>query len=203
MARQYYNNYSKSYKLDPWTTDDIKYFDKIKDIFKSRVTVEKFDSKKYVLNLVKIPSTGWFDYDGEISTINKELFEFWQDFAIAVEVIDRHEENIERGIYTKEEIKEYREKMKCIFFMNENFDTFIEYSKILPEYNIYFYVVNGKDKYGSKIEKILIDYKDAINCVNKLEKAKIYSVNYFELHKVTIGLRRLEYTAICEIKINE
>lgn len=200
MTRQYFNENSKSYRPDPWTVDDIKYFDNIREIFETNETIKEFDSAKYEINVCKIPAQGWFDYDGEISTIDEEAFEFWQDLAITYEVMKEHEENIERGKYSEEEIAKYEEE-KDYFEKNDDLQAISKFGFDLPEYNKNIYLVKGTDKYDYKGAWMFEGFVDAEAYANKID-GKLYKVNKYELYKAAIELKQLDDVRI-ELKRDE
>lgn len=188
MVRQYFNKESKSYKADPWTVDDIKYFDNVKEIFETIETIKDFDSVKYEINISKMPSQGWFNYDEKISTIDKEAFEFWQDLAITYEMMKEHEENIERGMYSKEEVAKYEED-KSYFEKNGDLQAEVRFGFDLPEYNKNVYIVDGKDKYDYRTRETFDTIEEAKDYANKLDKCKIYKANPYELYKATLEIK--------------
>lgn len=188
MTRQYFNKNSNSYKLDPWTVDEIKYFDNIREIFETNETIKAFDSAKYEINIITMPSQGWFNYDGEVSTIDTEAFEFWQDLAFTYDIIDEHEKNIERGKYTEEEIVKYKEDKHYTFQVNADLEAMTKFGMSLPEYNKIVYVVDGKDDAGDKTKVTFDTIEDAKSYANKTN-GKIYKANPYELYKATIKLK--------------
>lgn len=190
MTRQYFNKESKSYRPDPWTLDDIKYFDNIREIFETNETIKDFDSAKYEINVCKMPAQGWFDYDGEISTIDSEAFEFWQDLAITYELIKEHEENIKRSRYSKEEVAKYEEDKKY-FENSDDLQAKAKFGFDLPEYNKNIYLVQGIDKYDYKATWIFDGEVDAEAYANKID-GKLYKVNRYDLYKAAMGLKTLD-----------
>lgn len=190
MTRNYFNKESKSYRQDPWTVDDIKYFDNIKEIFETNETIKDFDLDKYEINICKMPSQGWFDYDGEISTIDEEAFEFWQDLAITYEMMKEHEENIERGKYNEEEVAKYEEDKKY-FEKNDDLQAEVRFGFDLPEYNKNIYLVQGIDKCDYKAIWMFESPVNAEAYANKIN-GKLYKVNRYELYKASIELKELD-----------
>lgn len=190
MTRKYFNSNSKSYKADPWTVDDIKYFENVREIFETNETIKDFDSAKYEINICKMPSQGWFDYDGEISTIDEEAFEFWQDLAYTYELMKEHEENIERGKYSEEEVTKYEEDKKH-FENSDDLQSKAKFGFDLPEYNRYIYLVQGTDKYDYKATWIFEGEVDAEAYANKID-GKLYKVNKYELYKAAMELKALD-----------
>ena len=200
MPRQYYNKYSHSYNLHPWTIDDIKYFDNIKELFETNETIKEFNSVRYAINIEHMPANGWFNYDGEISTIDAEAFEFWQDLAITYELIKEHDENIERGIYTKKAIAQYEED-KSYFENSDDLQNKAKFAFNLLEYNKVIYLVKGVDEYDYKATWIFKDLTDAEAYANKI-KGKLYKVNVYDLYKASLELKRLDKIMI-ELKRNK
>ena len=190
MTRQYFNKESKSYMVEPWTLGDIKYFDNIKEIFETNEIEKEFDSVKYEINICKMPSQGWFNCDGEVSTIDVEAFEFWQDLAITYEMIKKHEENIERGKYSEEEIAKY-EKDKKYFEKNGDLQAEVRFGFDLPEYNKDIYLVQGVDKCDYRAIWMFENLVDAEAYANEID-GKLYKVNKYELYKASIGLKMFD-----------
>lgn len=200
MIRSYFNEKSHSYKSYPWTVDDIKYFDNVRRIFEDNETIEEFDSAKYEINTCKMPDKGWFDYDGEISTIDAEDFEFWQDLAYSYELMNEHEENIKRGKYREEEIASYKED-KDYFEKNDDLQVILKFGFDLSEYNKNIYLVKGVDKCDYKATWIFESLVDAEAYANEID-GKLYKVNRYELYKASIGLKAF-YDVRVELRRDE
>lgn len=195
MSKNNNTKLDEAYVLKPWPLKNIKFYEYIKDVFK-----ENFDEVS-MANFDKGKENTWFIKDGDLYTYDADEIGFWQNLAIAYDVLSKHEEHIK--VFYK---NDFMQKTNFLNKLHEIVDAYeqddlmglIRFTSSLPENNIYRFIVEAYtyDKENKYLFKSLKNatlfaaqlWKNEIIDNDNKGYVKIYGINYYDLYRIQNNL---------------